>query len=184
MKNLSFLFLFILSSICLASLAPKPNTNAWGFFGHRKINHHAVFILPPEMMFFFKENIDYLTEHAIDPDKRRYASPYEAVRHYIDLDVYGEMPFNNVPRSWTDALIQYSDLYFVNEKRDTVEMVFRDSLGALLDYEGKMAFHPGLTGGVTKYWSHREFRNFSSKTTSRIIIMTLGQSHATVLLNC
>ncbi len=160
MKKSSVLSLFILFFICFVSSAPAPSTTAWGFFGHRKINRHAVFTLPPEMMFFFKTNIDYLTEHAIDPDKRRYASPYEAVRHYIDLDVYGELPFDNVPRNWTDALIQYSDLYFVDEKKDTVELVLRDPSGALMDTEGKMAFHPSLTDGVAEYVPYRDFRNF------------------------
>jgi len=159
-KTLLALFSSILVLIFVASFAPPPSEDAWGFFGHRKINHQAVFSLPPEMMPFFKNNIDYLTEHAVDADKRRYASPYEAVRHYIDLDVYGEMPFANLPRTWTDALIQYSDLYFVNEKSDTVELVFRDSVGAVLDFDGKMAFHPGLTGGITRYVDYGDFRSF------------------------
>ena len=44
----------------------------WGFFGHKRINRMAVFTLPPEMVTFYKQHIDYLTEHAVDPDKRRY----------------------------------------------------------------------------------------------------------------
>ena len=46
----------------------------WGFFGHKKINRVAVFTIPDSELFqFYKKNIDYLTEHAVDPDKRRYA---------------------------------------------------------------------------------------------------------------
>ena len=36
------------------------------------------FLLPPEMMVLFKPQIDFITEHAIDPDKRRYAVPMKA----------------------------------------------------------------------------------------------------------
>ena len=46
----------------------------WGFFGHKKINRVAVFTIPDSELFqFYKKNIDYLTEHAVDPDKRRSA---------------------------------------------------------------------------------------------------------------
>ena len=83
----------------------------WGFFGHRRINRLAVFTLPPDMMVLFKSNIDYITEHAIDPDKRRYATKHEAVRHYMDLDHYGKLPFLHVPREWTDALCVFTDVY-------------------------------------------------------------------------
>ena len=41
----------------------------WGFFGHKRINRIAVFTLPPEMFGFYKEHIEFLTEHAVDPDK-------------------------------------------------------------------------------------------------------------------
>lgn len=80
----------------------------WGFYGHRKINRMAVFTLPPEMISFYKTNIEFITEHAVDPDKRRYASKHEAVRHYIDIDSWGDNPFYDVPRIFEDALIKYS----------------------------------------------------------------------------
>ena len=32
-----------------------------------------LFFLPPEMMALYKPNIDFLKEHAVDPDKSRYA---------------------------------------------------------------------------------------------------------------
>lgn len=81
----------------------------WGFFGHKKINYLAVFTLPPEMITFFKKNIDYLSEHAVDADKRRYSAKDEAARHYIDIDRYGKNPFDSVPQKWTDAVKKYSE---------------------------------------------------------------------------
>lgn len=72
----------------------------WGFYAHRIINQQAVFSLPPELLKFYKNHIDYLQEHAVDPDKRRYASEFEAVRHYIDLDHWGRFPFENLTRNF------------------------------------------------------------------------------------
>ena len=92
----------------------------WGFFGHRRINRMAVFTLPKPMMGFYKKHIEYLTEHAVDPDKRRYATPHEAVRHYIDLDQWGTYPFEAVPRNWIDALMYYTDIFMVNHSGDTL----------------------------------------------------------------
>ncbi|MEP7170270.1 MAG: zinc dependent phospholipase C family protein [Bacteroidota bacterium] len=82
---------------------------AWGFWAHKRINHMAVFTLPPEMIGFYKKNIDYITEHAVDPDKRRYAFAEEAPRHYIDLDHYGEHPLDSVPKYWNAAIKKYSE---------------------------------------------------------------------------
>lgn len=81
----------------------------WGFYAHQKINYYAVFLLPPEMMVLYKPNIVFLSEHAIDPDKRRYAVPEEAPRHYIDIDHYGTYPFTNLPRKWTDAVTKFGE---------------------------------------------------------------------------
>jgi uncharacterized protein YjaG (DUF416 family) len=72
----------------------------------------AVFTLPPEMIKFYKKNIEYITEHAVDPDKRRYAVEGEAPRHYIDIDHYehyGSDPFTLVPRKWNDAVLKFSE---------------------------------------------------------------------------
>ena len=81
----------------------------WGFFAHKKINYYAVFLLPPEMMLLYKPHAGFLMEHAIDPDKRRYAVPVEAPRHYIDLDHYGHYPFDALPRKWNDAVVKFSE---------------------------------------------------------------------------
>jgi len=80
----------------------------WGFYGHRQINYYAIFLLPPEMMVLYKPYADFLVEHAVDPDKRRYAVPAEAPRHYIDMDKYGKYPYDSLPRKWNEAIAQYS----------------------------------------------------------------------------
>ena len=81
----------------------------WGFFAHKKINYYAVFLLPPEMISFYKPNIQFLTEHAVDPDKKRYLIATEAPHHFIDIDHYGTYPYDSLPRKWKDAVAKYSE---------------------------------------------------------------------------
>jgi hypothetical protein len=51
----------------------------------------------------YKPNIQFLSDHAVDPDKRRYAIAAEGARHFIDIDRYGTYPFDSLPRTWTRA---------------------------------------------------------------------------------
>lgn len=85
------------------------NCFCWGFYGHQKINYYAVFLLPPQMMVFYKPNIQFLSDHSVDPDKRRYAIAEEGPRHYIDIDRYGSYPFDALPRNWNDAVAKYTE---------------------------------------------------------------------------
>ncbi len=93
-RSLLFLFLFLFLS-------------NWGFFAHQKINRLAVFTLPPQMIKFYKKNINYLSEAAVNPDKRRYAIADEAPKHYIDLDGYGDSAVFKLPRYWKDAVAKF-----------------------------------------------------------------------------
>lgn len=97
---------FLFLAICCLGL---QSVFAWGFYGHRLINRTAVFLLPPEMMVLYKANIEFLAEHAVDPDKRRYAVNGEAPRHYIDLDRYGEWPYPELPRVWNLAVAKFTE---------------------------------------------------------------------------
>jgi hypothetical protein len=96
----------ILSLILLSCL---EKANAWGFFGHQVINRMACFTLPPELFAFYKVHIDYITAHAVDPDKRRYSDPAEPPRHFIDNDHYGKNPFDSIPVNWQEAVKQFTE---------------------------------------------------------------------------
>jgi hypothetical protein len=98
-KLLSLLFL----------LSVSVHAFSWGFYAHKKINYYAVFLLPPEMLVLYKSNIDFITEHAVDPDMRRYAVTQEGARHYIDIDHYGKYPFDSLPHKWYSAVEKYSE---------------------------------------------------------------------------
>lgn len=116
-RILFYVFIFFAS---IASLGFVSDENEWGFFGHRRINRLAVFTLPPEMTVFYRQHIEYVTEHAVDPDKRRYAIKGEDIKHYIDIDHWDTYPFKKVPRDWTEALMKYCDIHGVNRQGDTI----------------------------------------------------------------
>ena len=61
------------------------------------------------MLLFYKPHIDFITEHATDPDKRRYAVASEGARHYIDIDHYGKYPFEELPHQWKDAVEKFGE---------------------------------------------------------------------------
>lgn len=108
------LFLFVLLGGVLVALPTEvvQPADAWGFYGHRRINRMACFTLPPEMFPFFKRHIDFISDEAVGPDRRRYAVVGEAQRHYIDIDHYakgGEDPFAIMPRKWEDAVRKFSE---------------------------------------------------------------------------
>lgn len=79
---------------------------SWGFYAHIRINRLAVFTLPSGMNPFYKLNIKYLADHAVDPDKRRYADTAEAARHFLDVEVY-ESHIDSIPYRWNDAVKKY-----------------------------------------------------------------------------
>lgn len=97
------------SLIFTALVLVSQTVHCWGFYAHPKINYYAVFLLPPEMLILYKPNINFLMEHAVDPDKRRYAVKDEAPRHFIDIDVYGKYPYTELPRKWKDAVNKFGE---------------------------------------------------------------------------
>lgn len=96
----------LLFSVLLLS---NHSSFCWGFYAHQKINYYAVFLLPPEMVLLFKPHIGFLSEHSVDPDKRRYAVPDEGPRHYIDIDKYGSYPYEALPRKWNEAVAKFGE---------------------------------------------------------------------------
>lgn len=101
MKRIIVVFLILISF--------SVSANLWGFFAHQRINRLAVFTLPVEMIGFYKHNIQYITENAVNPDRRRYAVEGEAPRHFIDVDVYGDSAVYKMPRYWQEAVEIYTE---------------------------------------------------------------------------
>jgi hypothetical protein len=83
---------------------------AWGIWGHQHISHAAVLALPPEMRVFFYNHIDYITEESTVPDVRKYtmSDREEFGRHFIDVEFFGDKPFEILPKTWKEAKARYS----------------------------------------------------------------------------
>ena len=101
--------IIVTSTLLIAMLMSYLPSFCWGFFGHQKINYYACFLLPPEMLVLYKPNIAFISEHSVDPDKRRYAVKEEGPRHFIDIDYYGKYPFDELPHKWKDAVAKFSE---------------------------------------------------------------------------
>ncbi|TXC81956.1 zinc dependent phospholipase C family protein [Luteibaculum oceani] len=106
--SFTLLAVFIL---CI-SVQALNKVNVWGFFAHRKINELAVYALPDSMHIYLRSHIEYLSEHAVDPDRRRHSTKGEAEKHYIDLDYYPydiKQLADSFPKSWEMALSCYPE---------------------------------------------------------------------------
>ena len=93
MKKYLGIFLLFIPLFCLA----------WGFLAHKEINRQAVYTLPHEMQDFYKKHIDFISDNAVTPDRRKYVIEEEGQRHYIDLDKYPVIIHN-----WKDAVAHYT----------------------------------------------------------------------------
>lgn len=83
----------------------------WGVWGHQHINKAAVFALPQPMRTFFFDHIDFMTIEAPVPDIRKYTihDTKEGPRHYIDLEAFGDHPFDALPETWDSAKAKYGE---------------------------------------------------------------------------
>ncbi|MEM7374184.1 MAG: zinc dependent phospholipase C family protein [Bacteroidota bacterium] len=139
--------------LCGLLLVSCSALHAWGFWAHKRINRLAVFTLPPEMLVLYKTHLEYITEHAVGPDERRYAVDGEAPKHFIDIDHYGRYPFDNVPRDWDqavqalseDTLQAYGILpYQLPREFYKLQQAFEDQdLGAILRYSADIGHYIG-----------------------------------------
>ncbi|MCU0417695.1 MAG: zinc dependent phospholipase C family protein [Cytophagaceae bacterium] len=84
-------------------------STSWGFFAHKEINKIAVYSLPPELGSFYKKHVHFITDHAVDPDKRRYILPQEAPKHYWDKEFYTDsILYRSTPIPYHQAVNRYS----------------------------------------------------------------------------
>ena len=82
---------------------------AWGFYGHKKINHTAIFTLPPELFGFYKIHAEVIKNQAVNADSRRYMVKGEAPKHYIDLEYYKLGDSLILDLSWKKMVEQYGE---------------------------------------------------------------------------
>lgn len=120
--------LLFLGFCSMGRLTQQP---VWGFFGHKLINRLAVFTLPEPMIEFYKTHLDYIVEHSVDPDKRRYAVKTEAICHFIDLDKWMEANQSLPDKDFLKAFIRNNAIYLRSKDSsvllfDTVNTYFKN----------------------------------------------------------
>lgn len=123
-RQVGFLFIFNFMIICLCSEF-RTTESEWGFYGHRLINRMAVFTLPPDLIELYKAHLDYISDHAVDPDKRRYAVKQEAICHYIDLDEWIKDDSSTLSTDLVISILQFSKFKIA---RDKIEYELFDSI--------------------------------------------------------
>ncbi|MEK6565674.1 MAG: zinc dependent phospholipase C family protein [Bacteroidota bacterium] len=101
----------VVRTVCsiLLFFAFFSTTLGWGFWAHKEIHRYAIQSLPAEMRPFFDANADSIILRAVDADRRRNVDKKEGPYHYIDLDRYGKYPFEELPRTYADAVQKYGE---------------------------------------------------------------------------
>ncbi|MDA0314244.1 MAG: zinc dependent phospholipase C family protein [Bacteroidetes bacterium] len=99
---------FLIFSFLIFPFFPVP-IPFWGFYGHTLLNRQAVFSLPPEMLHLYKRELRFISENAVNPDRRRYAVKGESEKHYIDLDHYGDSALYHLPKYWVQAVEKFPE---------------------------------------------------------------------------
>jgi hypothetical protein len=174
MKRRILLFLLTISIITTSFFSKEKRSiptsiaentaETWGFFSHKLINRCAVFTLPEEMLPLFKPNIEYITEQAIAPDKRRFIVANEGFRHYINLDRWAFLPQDKL-----EAQILHTDILLISERNDTTLLVDYQSIRkAKRDYYLKSKAIKKVFGRDSVAVSDSTFRRFFINNLSRI----------------
>ena len=84
-----------------------PEAFSWGFQAHERMTDAACDALPEEVRGFFSAHRKKLAYHSNDPDRWKNDDPSERPRHYIDIDMYGQYPFEELPRKYNDAIEKF-----------------------------------------------------------------------------
>ena len=136
----------IICGVVLAALATASSGyTIWGFYAHREINRLAVYTVPAPLAKFYKLYSSYISTHAVDPDKRRYAAALEGQRHFIDMERFAEGRVERLPRTFGQFHAQYTTLWCVGLGDSTVVRHHADSL-----YVGGERYV--LPKGAYEYW--------------------------------
>lgn len=98
-KVLLFLFLVFL---------PLTLIFSWGEEGHKLISKKAMTLLPDEISGFIQWQ-NYITEHSVDPDKRRNMDKTEDPKHFIDIDFYPEFMKGKMIEDKNELIKEYGD---------------------------------------------------------------------------
>jgi hypothetical protein len=120
--------------VLIAAVLSLPPTHAlaWGLATHRAIEEHAIETLPAPLRTYFRSHRPEISEGSVEPDTvlRDRDGQKEAVKHFIDLDLYGVPPFPGLPRSYHAAVERFGE--DVVAKRGTVPWTIEEAHARLV----------------------------------------------------
>jgi len=98
----SFVVLLIICNVLVADFV-----YGWGFRSHRNMHEVAIEGMPLPVRAFFEKYNEFLIEESVAPDVRRRDDPTEGPNHYVNLDRFGEYPFDDFPVLYEDAIAKF-----------------------------------------------------------------------------
>ncbi|MDA3822712.1 MAG: T9SS type A sorting domain-containing protein [Bacteroidales bacterium] len=85
--------------------------SSWGDVGHSMISLRAELSFNEEMS-AFHDWVDYLSDHASDPDWRKKTDPTEKPKHYIDIDNYDSfVDDGKIPQTLDSCIAEYGSKF-------------------------------------------------------------------------
>ena len=114
-RSVSALALLVTGLHARTGPAEVGTSEVWGFYAHREINRLAIATVPAPLTRFYKANAAFVSAHAVDPDKRRYAAKLEGPRHFVDMERYGDGTLASLPRAFAEFHDAYTSLYCVRQ---------------------------------------------------------------------
>jgi hypothetical protein len=90
------------AAVALILLAAPSTCRAWGARMHEIINRKAAEMCPGAARAAWGPFAASLGAHASDADHRKSFEAGESLRHFLDIDAWGEHPFDDVPRAFED----------------------------------------------------------------------------------
>lgn len=102
-RHISFLICLYIASFAYVC----PEAFSWGRNAHERMTRAACDALPEEIKAFFAAHRKQLAYHSNDPDRWKSDDPVERSRHYIDIDMYGKYPFDELPRKYHAAIEKF-----------------------------------------------------------------------------
>ncbi len=86
---------------------------SWGGATHKVINKEAVKHLPSSLTFFLN-NVQWISDHAVDPDNRKGSDPTEAPKHFIDIEDYAEFKTGTLSHDINVLIAKYGSSTVTN----------------------------------------------------------------------
>ncbi len=80
---------------------------SWGGATHKVINKEAVKHLPSSLT-LFSNNVQWISDHAVDADNRKSSDPTEGPKHFIDIEDYAEFKTGTLSHDINVLIAKYT----------------------------------------------------------------------------